>query len=58
MYILITFIAIVILAAFITIDNDLDAIYAYLKSTKRVYNPVVKFSRQSLKKLITSDEAE
>jgi mono/diheme cytochrome c family protein len=30
-------------------DNDLHAIYAYLKSIKPVYNPVVKFTRQSLK---------
>lgn len=30
-------------------DNDLHAIYAYLKSIKPVYNPVVKFTRQSLR---------
>jgi len=30
-------------------DNDLHAIYAYLKSIKPVYNPIVKFTRQSVR---------
>jgi len=36
-------------------ENDLKAIYAYLKSIKPVYNPVVKFTKKSVKKLKTSD---
>jgi hypothetical protein len=37
-------------------DNDLRAIYAYLKSIKPVYNPVVMFTRHSLKtKKLQSD---
>jgi mono/diheme cytochrome c family protein len=39
-------------------DNDLHAIYAYLKSIKPVYNPVVKFTRQSLKKIKIRDQTE
>jgi mono/diheme cytochrome c family protein len=39
-------------------DKDLHAIYAYLKSIKPVYNPVVKFTRQSLKELKTRDQTE
>jgi len=36
-------------------DNDLHAIYAYLRSIKPIYNPVVKFTKQSLKTLKTRD---
>ena len=39
-------------------DKDLYAIYSYLKSIKPVYNPVVKFTRQSIEKLKTSDQTE
>jgi len=30
-------------------DNDLHDIYAYLKAIRPIYNPVIKFTRQSLK---------
>ena len=36
-------------------ERDLKAIYAYLKSLKPVYNPVVVFTRKSVKKLKTFD---
>jgi mono/diheme cytochrome c family protein len=39
-------------------DNDLHAIYTYLKSIKPVYNPVVKFTSQSIKKLKARDQTE
>jgi hypothetical protein len=39
-------------------DKDLHSIYVYLKSIKPVYNPVVKFTRQSLKKAKTRGQAE
>ncbi|MCW3118024.1 MAG: cytochrome c family protein [Chitinophagaceae bacterium] len=39
-------------------DKDLQAIYTYLKSIKPVYNPVVKFTRQSLKKIKNSGSNE
>jgi mono/diheme cytochrome c family protein len=37
-------------------ENDLKAIYAYLKSIKPVYNPVVAYTKKSLKKVKTGDE--
>ncbi len=39
-------------------EKDLKAIYAYLKSLKPVYNPVVVFTRKSVKKLKTSDQTD
>jgi mono/diheme cytochrome c family protein len=39
-------------------EKDLKAIYAYLRSIKPVYNPVVKFTSKSLKKLKTSDPTD
>jgi hypothetical protein len=37
-------------------DKDLHAIYAYLKSIKPVYNPVIKFTKKSLRKLKAGDQ--
>jgi len=39
-------------------DKDLHAIYAYLRSIKPVYNPVVKFTKQSIEKLKTGDQID
>jgi len=39
-------------------DKDLGAIYAYLKSIKPVYNPVVKFTRKSLRRLKALDQTD
>jgi mono/diheme cytochrome c family protein len=39
-------------------EKDLSAIYAYLKSIKPVYNPVVKFTRKSLRKLKARDQTD
>ena len=39
-------------------DKDLNAIYAYLKSIKLVYNLVIKFTRKSLRKLKTRDQMD
>ncbi len=39
-------------------ERDLKAIYAYLKSLKPVYNPVVVFTRKSVKKLKTFDQTD
>jgi hypothetical protein len=36
----------------------LKAIYAYLKSIKPVYNPVVVFTKKSVKKFKTSDQSD
>ncbi len=39
-------------------EKDLKAIYAYLKSIRPVYNPVVVFTRKSLRKLKTRDQID
>jgi mono/diheme cytochrome c family protein len=39
-------------------ENDLKAIYAYLRSIRPVYNPVVVFTNKSVKKIKTSDPTD
>jgi mono/diheme cytochrome c family protein len=39
-------------------EKDLKAIYAYLKSIRPVYNPVVVFTKKSVKKLKASDQTD
>jgi len=39
-------------------DHDLHTIYAYLRSIKPVYNPVVKFTKQSVAKLKAHDQTD